>query len=245
MAATWRTDAGRILVLALSLASCSSAQLPEPVDETAVASVRASVHTVCIERAGSDVDLACCRDRVVTFEQVLAARLADAGFKVVDANVTTAFRDRELRKLGGWYDPVTGARDEARYSRLRADVAKAMSAELGCQAVVRPYLGVVRSNWRNGVARWDGVSDQVAGGATLGAHGWASAMSLWLSIHDLASDRELYFRSGGIQLLAGKIKGGSGWTALPESRLLAAPERNRQAVDLALEPLLRKSALEN
>lgn len=236
---------GRAVALAvacaLTLHACSAGRRTLPHDVGA--SVRSGVQSICLWSVETDLDLAATDPRLASYEQVLAAELGSAGYTVVDSARTTAVWNKVLRDQGGYYDPRSGRRDAARYEHLKSMAGAALKTQLGCEALARPNLAVVRSRWSGTSAHWDGTRDELEGGAW-GTSGTVLALSLWLRIGSLPADDEIYFRSGGVQVLAGMRRTGllrKEWTTVGDQNILNDAARNRRSVQLAIEPILKSA----
>jgi hypothetical protein len=82
-------------------------------------------------------------------------------------------------------------------------------------------------------------------GGAWNLEGSVAALSLWLTFYSLPNGEELYFRSAGVQVLAGLQRTGvvrKQWATVTKERILGDEARSRQSVRLALEPLLKDTA---
>jgi hypothetical protein len=88
---------------------------------------------------------------------------------------------------------------------------------------------------------WDGTTQDIGG--SYDTFGYVPALSLWVSIRDLADD-ELFFCTGGIQVVSSIDSGfwSSEFAAVPSAELLTDERRNAAAVTTCLEPLLSPPA---
>jgi hypothetical protein len=100
---------------------------------------------------------------------------------------------------------------------------------------VKPTLAVVTAPFQSGRAEWDGAIKDIGGSEYLGT---VTAVSIWIAIED-REGRELYFRSGGIQLL-GKLDIkflSADLQPIEEELILANEEDCRMGIYLALDGL--------
>jgi hypothetical protein len=132
--------------------------------------------------------------------------LVNAGFSVADPGEVEALEERVRTDLGGFIDPATGQRDEARHEAYRERLAASLAAQLGCEAQLHAVVATVRAGFVGGTARWDGATRTVSStgrqvmNAIAGVHesGWVVAFSLWLQLTDLRGE-DIAFRSAGIE----------------------------------------------
>jgi len=177
------------------------------------------------------------------YRGLLAKELARAGFDVVPVDDYAARMAQENVRAGGYYDPLTGALDEAKAGASRARVLESMRAEYQVAALVLPAIEVRVAPFEYLVAGWDGATEQVGPGRAgldmvIGYdrfyRGEIRALSLAVRIVDL--NGELLFEgTGGIQL-AEHFSHGQHVGRLRQE-LLADPARDAAAVAIALREL--------
>ena len=176
--------------------------------------------------------------RLGELEAILLAALRYHGFEAVDPETSLAAYDRVRRESGGFYDPLTGERDSARFEAFQDALARRLGPELGCQGFLLPRIVFVTAPWHSGLASWDGAREKIPGGASL--LGRVAALSLWVSIRSFG-ERVLYFRAAGIQLTARLQQKGFFSTPqfepIPPGELLRDDGRFRTAVRAALASL--------
>jgi hypothetical protein len=147
-------------------------------------------------------------------------------------------------EMSGFYDPVTGVRDEEKVKVVRMQMYRELKAKFNIDAMLFSDIAVVPAKLDSDRARWDGASETAATKkfwkAVLGiSHsGTVPALSLRVMLSD-TDDRDLYENAGGIQVLA--KAGVGGLQNVPRAQLFADEERNLRAVHLALDPLLGRT----
>ncbi len=221
--------------LTILLAGCA-AQPPAPVYDLFITSE--SVFFQTTERValvplafGDDLEVP---DSVITeLESLLRQELELAGFEVIPSVVYGETWLRIVQDLGGIYDPYTGKRDdeqfEAASQRLRLELAE----KFGPDVLLRPELWVVDAPYRNAFARWDGASQKITKSAfRFDSEGFVPALTLGIVVEDLAG-AEVFVNGGGLEVLETLD------TVVPAEALFGDPERIRDAVLVALEPLSR------
>jgi hypothetical protein len=146
--------------------------------------------------------------------------------------------------MSGFYDPVTGVRDEEKVKVVRMQMYRELKAKFNIDAMLFSDIAVVPAKLDSDRARWDGASETAATKkfwkAVLGiSHsGTVPALSLRVMLSD-TDDRDLSENAGGIQVLA--KAGVGGLQNVPRAQLFADEERNLKAVHLALDPLLGRT----
>jgi hypothetical protein len=171
----------------------------------------------------------------------IAENLKEAGFAVVGADVYEAAWNRLGEEAGGFYDPFTGKKHADRLKEARTKVLEELKTKHGTQAMLWPAVETVEVGFYGPVAHWHGVSEPLwaTGKGGSAARGVVGALSLYVSLEKLEGDR-LYLNAGGIQLL-GKFESRGKSVAVPEEEILTSTERNRRAVDIAMEWLVKKT----
>ena len=188
---------------------------------------------------------------IAGYETLIEEKLRDCGFQVINPEQFSDLRAQKQQEVGGWYDPVTGQRDEAKFNAYLTGVCDVLTNQFKADAFLFPHI-VTRmvhyggGSWAGVTARWDGASeklikggDQVLEGFMGTIHqGTIRAFSLRIDLQD-GSRSNLFSTLGGIQL-EDRLSGpglGSTFSMQPRSALFSDPKRNHGAVDLALSPL--------
>jgi len=178
------------------------------------------------------------------YEALITERLQAAGFTVIPSNEFSAIWDPMLRQLGGVFDPITGEADEEKLKAVRTHTTNELIAKFEIDGFVTPRIDVTEASWYSNTATWDGVKEASSGKGGLLAsllmtnanyQGSIPALSLILPIHN-TSGEAYYVGRGGIQLFAHFNLGS--FTDVPESMWFVEPERDVNAVNVALAPLL-------
>ncbi len=176
------------------------------------------------------------------YEALITERLEAGGFKVIPSSEYSSIWDPMLEQLGGVFDPITGEADEEKLEALRTHTTNELIAKFKIDGFVIPRIDVTTASWSGNTATWDGVTDETTGKggfwASLAAsdkYGSVPALSLILPLFS-TSGEAFYVGRGGIQLSA-YLKGGR-FVDVPESMWFVEPERDVNAVSIALAPLL-------
>lgn len=178
------------------------------------------------------------------FLHLMEAQLRTAGYTVVGSAEARVIWDSMATGSNGFYDPVTGVRDEEKVKLVRMQLYRELKAKFNIDAMLFSHIAVVPAKLDNDRARWDGTSETAARKkfwkAVLGiSHsGTIPALSLHVTLSD-TDDRDLYQNAGGIQVLA--KAGVDGLQDVPREQLFVDEERNLKAVHLALDPLLGRT----
>ncbi len=182
-------------------------------------------------------------------DSVIEAELTDAGFRVVPAVEYGRIWDRILRQMGGFFDPITGERDEQKFAAARRELLNELQGRFDTQVVMYAELELVDAAVEDGLADWDGMTQRIGRKNTIDVRfrqsfergefggrddGVVSAVSLLLAV-DGADGAELYRNFGGLEVVS-----------VPSDLILdgpfvlvAAEDRVAVAVGIALGPLLR------
>jgi hypothetical protein len=174
------------------------------------------------------------------FESLLDAKLRKLGFKVIPSSEYDAIWKKMMDKVGGYFDPVTGKRDDAKFKAVRTHTLREVNTKLKADAVVYSLIRVFPVPFNSNQASWHGTSESLVAGGALQKffsnqfHGTVSALSFGVNISD-PNEVDMYVNWGGIQVL-GRV---SGWQVvnIPPEEILTNEERNAAAVEIALDPL--------
>jgi len=175
------------------------------------------------------------------YEALITEQLETAGYKVIPASEFSSIRDPMIEQLGGVFDSITGEADEEKLEAVRLHTMNELIAKFDIDAYVSPRVVVTKASWSHNSAIWDGVTDETTGKggfwafmAAPDATGTIPALSLILPLTG-TSGETYYVGRGGIQLFA-HYKGG--FVDVPKSMWFVEPERDVNAVNVALAPLL-------
>lgn len=179
------------------------------------------------------------------FESLLEAKLEEAGFLIVPSNEFAQIWKRMTEQVGGYFDPISGKRDESKFKTVLEYTCREVSTKFKADALLHSYIRVFKVNWSRPVARWHGTSESIMPTgqqvleifAGVNRRGTVPALSLTVSLQD-TNEVNLYLNSGGIQLLS-KLSGDN-FVSVPPHELFIDEERNRNAVNIALDPLIKK-----
>ena len=176
-------------------------------------------------------------------EDLVSSELKQAGFEVIPSSVYQSVTQPIVEDAGGSFDPSTGKADTQKALQILTLARAELAEKHGADAVLYPQVTLVKANWKDGMARWDGVSTGITGktgfGCTAGASnrkGTTGASSLKVTVVD-ADGTVQYSQTGGIELLSHYD---SGFKRVPQSELYRDKERNHQAVQIALGPFVGK-----
>ncbi len=143
-------------------------------------------------------------------------------------------------------EPVKAKLDAIIEARLREAGFTTVPASEYAQVVLRPAILRIGARFHGMTANWHGVQEEATSFASRLMGGlWAGnipASSLRVSIEDIQGN-PLYMNFGGLELLSKysyEFFKGVKFEPVPRVELFKHEERLRQAVDIALGPLVRK-----
>lgn len=236
-------------ILLLSLAACTLP--PEEYDPFVVppARVYPAIEAIVLAPVVPPPGVAVSAAAAAGIDSVIEQQLREAGFRVVPAVEYGKIWDRILRQMGGFFDPVTGERDEDKFTAARRELLRELQGRFETQVVLYAELEVVDAFVENGLAEWDDITQRIGRNNTIDARfrgsfdrgefgdrddGVVSAVSLVLAV-DGADGTEMYRNFGGLEVLS-----------VPDDSAPAGPfvlvaeaERVSVSVGIALGPLLR------
>jgi hypothetical protein len=176
------------------------------------------------------------------FLATIEARLNEAGIAVIPPADVGPVLKAAMEWRGGFYDPKTGALDEAKLQGAREEALQNLAAKHGrVDALVLPDIRVVRAVLAEDTAYWSGTKEFAATTgwkAALGVShsGNVRALSLVVRLTG-ARGEDLYVDSGGIRVLD-KISMRGERVPVPATELFLDDGRNAKAVSLALDALV-------
>ena len=233
-------------IAALIVAGCLPTTLRYNPFKVAEPEIRQKVKRVALFPVTLPTDLDDPEPVKAKFEALIQAKLKEGGFIPVPSQEMDAIWKRMKEQLGGFFDPVTGKRDEVKFKTAREHTLREIQAKTKADAVLHPAIHLIKVNFGNNQAAWHGTSESLVPGGfwatfiTGANHGTTSALSLYVTLEDIHGV-ELYVNMGGIQLAA-KLSG-QAFVAVPRPQLFADEQRNQTAVNVALNPLIGKADL--
>lgn len=182
-------------------------------------------------------------------DSLIAVEMKTAGFRIVPAHESEMIWSRVSDSLGGVFNAATGEPDSVRLNTARRITMEALRSRFGADAWLHPALVLVRADFRNGTAKWDGAKEsyQSTGGKILNllsgtsTYGTAGAISLLVLVEDMRGT-DLYSNRGGVQLYLRPQ--GQKFVEVPRSSLFVDDLRTQTAVRMALGPFVRRGAPE-
>jgi hypothetical protein len=176
-----------------------------------------------------------------TFARLIQSKLQRMGFETVAWEEQERIWEQTTTDVGGFFDPLTGKRDEEKFEVVRRHMLDELEREFGADALLHASLGVMAAEFSNSDAHWCGASQSVKtggrqwlealGGSTSGS---VAAVAVFVVIEDM-SGTDLYKDCGGIELTA-KLTA-SGFEEIPRYQLFLDAGRNGAGVGLALDAL--------
>jgi hypothetical protein len=236
--------AAALTILPLLLAACSSKPRIEAADPflTTEAAFKKSVKILAVAPVEIPPGLPDTATVADDFSALIDAELHRRGYTVIRPQRYTASWNRVSAEMGDFALVGSEGRDEAKMSEAMVRTMDALGADFKLDAVVFPSIVVVEAQFRAGRAVWDGAEQKIETAGAMESffsgsqEGVVGALSLKLSIRD-REGKTLFIHNGGIQVLS-KMEGKS-FVNVPRGDLFTDKERNRRAVEIAIEPLKR------
>jgi hypothetical protein len=176
------------------------------------------------------------------FSSLIDEELNRYGYSVVRPQHYTATWNKIAAEMGDFGIPGSGERDEVKVSRAMFRTMADLDAGFELDGVLFPYIVVVEAAFGAGSAVWDGAEQKIETAGAMESffagsqRGVVGALSLRVSIRD-GEGNALFTNYGGIEVLS--TMAGKAFVNVPREGLFADKERNRKAVEIALEPLKR------
>ena len=233
-----------LLVLPLVLAGCSSKPRIASTDPflTAEEAFKKSVRILAVASVEIPAGLPDTTTVADEFAALIDKELNRRGYSVIRPQQYTAAWNKVAAEMGDFAILGSEERDEAKLSLAMVRTMENLGADFKLDAVVFPSIVVVEAEFGAGRAVWDGAEQKIE---TAGAvesflagsqRGVVGALSLKLSIRD-GEGKTLFIHNGGIQVLSNME--GKAFVNVPREELFTDKERNRRAVEIAIEPLKR------
>ncbi|KPJ87816.1 MAG: hypothetical protein AMS18_14130 [Gemmatimonas sp. SG8_17] len=176
-------------------------------------------------------------DSVLTwFENLIEDALRQAGFTVVPVQTYVDIWNRINQEAGGFFDPFTGQRDEARYEAGVSELFDELRERFSPDAILYPEMWIVEAPTSGGHARWDGATQPVGTSAVSAV----LALSLATVLQDM-DGAELYSNAWGLEVLEVYNRSLRVFVPVPSEDLFADQERNTTAITKALGHLIDQS----
>ncbi len=176
------------------------------------------------------------------YEYLIRKALKNINIKTVPSNEYKKLLNAHKKKVGGFFDPMSGKADSEKIEGAHNLIMKKMKDSYPFEGILSISVSVVQASWSGNGAAWHGVKESTTGreGCLSGApdaFGTMPALSLVVSIYDL-EDNLYYMNYGGIQLLTRVI--GKQFYDIPNDDLFIDKTRDIRAVNIALEPLFKE-----
>ncbi len=184
---------------------------------------------------------------VAKFEEYINNKLRQAGFSVVASDEYAKILKRMTEQVGGYFDPVTGKRDEAKLKSALEHTRRELATSVNADAVLFPHFVVVKANFAGGRVSWDGTWESVLTekkgwkkffDTSASSYGTVGALSLAITIENIHGT-VLYFNRGGVKSLL-KLSNNQ-FVEVSPGQVLDDEWRNASAVKIALDPLVMSS----
>ncbi len=219
----------------LTAAGCAGIAQPHSALRVPADQFREQVKTLCFLGTNTDVTFDDFEARMSALEELFVDQLERSGFTIVpEERVVEAWREVSA-DVGDLHDRYTG-----QFNRDRWVVARQRAIEqLDCDGYAKGRVAQVRVPFNDTKAKWDGV--EVAIGGIGRTYGWVTGLSFWAILED-AEGEELYFSTGGIQVLSRVVMKGlfsEGFEDIDPSGLLSDEGANERAISEALRGLRR------
>lgn len=205
------------------------------------------VNTKTIALSPCVVQIEASEQVIAKFELLIGNKLREAGFSVLPSKEYRDIWKHNVDQIGAIFDPITGKKDDSKLKVIQEQCYKELAGKLNVDAVLISRILIVKASFYEYVAQWDGTKESLdvrSGGMKfLGfldsstTTGTVPALSLGITIKDIHGT-PVYVNWGGIQVLT---KRSPKFVPVPKNELLVDEERNVAAVNIALDPLIRKA----
>ncbi len=202
------------------------------------------VNTKTIALSPCVVQIEASEQVIAKFELLIGNKLREAGFSVLPSKEYRDIWKHNVDQIGAIFDPITGKKDDSKLKVIQEQCYKELAGKLNVDAVLISRILIVKAPFSQYVARWDGTEESfdIRHGVikfldTSITTGTVPALSLGITIKDIHGT-PVYVNWGGIQVLT---KRSPKFVPVPKNELLVDEERNVAAVNIALDPLIRKA----
>jgi hypothetical protein len=176
------------------------------------------------------------------FQRMIADAITREGITLIPLARTHQISDQLVQDLGGVFDPKTGRAHEEKFGVFLEYFRREVNDQLKADAVVMAVIVPGKAPYSGAEARWHGTSQTIGAAASFSAfsgraEGTVPVISLSVVIDDALTGARLWSGLGGISVLSKREAGK--WITIPLEEALGDPERNRAAVGIAFQLLVR------
>jgi hypothetical protein len=148
--------------------------------------------------------------------------------------------NRNLNKIGGLYDPMTGRFSRKRFDKCLEVTASDLSDSFDFSYIVFPDLIVksVKLNKYSDLGDWHGVTRHLPKNGVY-KNGWRAAKAASIMVTAFTKDKELHFQSvGGLDFIQISTKEGRIYKLRPRKNLFANQTDLAEGVNISLHPFV-------
>jgi hypothetical protein len=184
---------------------------------------------------------------------LIEVKLQEVGYKVIPWQVVSEVQKSLIAQMGGLFDPYTGQVNKSKSKAFFEKSQQELIASHGADGFIYAEIRLLSASFFEGVANWDGVSDQIAitgnkesrigplqGLVRRQANGNIAALSTEIFIRN-KTNALVYKNRGGIQVIQSLAYTDSGpkLQLIPNNELFSNVGRVIQAVNIAMDPLVQ------
>lgn len=202
------------------------------------------VKTIGVKPIHIGIEVESLEEKQKEFEDEIVRRLKRKGYKVIEPDAYKAIKEPLKASMGGMYDPETGELLEEKYEALNEHVKREYLSKYDVDAILISAIVVVKASWNRNIASWHSVTQSSTGREGFWAnfnapqaYGTVPALSLLVVLED-TNGEDYYANFGGIQLA--QLINGTRFVDVPKYQLLSKRLKNKNAVSIAMDPLLNE-----
>ena len=167
-------------------------------------------------------------------QEEITKRLEKRGYEVIPASVLRNIRATMEQQVGGVQNASTGQIDMARTRAVREHSYRELMFRYPVDAIVAIRIQVVKAEYENDRARWDGTRQRVQNKGSGKFKGTIAASSVSISIFD-RREKLLFTNRGGLEVLLERNR--QQLIPLPPETYFKDEKRIREAAKEAVKPL--------
>lgn len=191
--------------------------------------------TIALSPVDADALLQMPESAARMIEEEVTRRLEKRGYTVIPSSVLAGIRKTMESQVGGLENPQTGSIDPAKLQAVRSHAFRELWFKHDFDAIATIRVAVVRAQFENDRAEWDGVKQKVQKeGRNRGYGGSIATSSVSFAVYN-EIDKLMFVNYGGLEVL--QMRNEAQLKPIPAENYFSDEKKIRKAAQVAMSPI--------